>query len=66
MACSVENAARGSMLPQSKLTERAVRAIRRNRMGWTIKQTARVYGVHWRTVDDIRADRKWTHPEAYP
>jgi hypothetical protein len=66
MTCQAHQAARGSKLPHAKLTERAVRAIRRNRHGWTIKQTAMIYGVHWRTVDDIRADRKWTHPEAYP
>lgn len=66
MSCTVERAARGDRLPQARLNDRAVRAIRRNRSGWTIKQTAKVYGVHWRTIDKIRADVTWTHPEAYP
>lgn len=66
MSCTPERAARGEGLPHAKLTERAVRAIRRNRSGWTIKQTAKIYGVHWRTIDKIRADCTWTHREAYP
>jgi len=66
MSVTIEQAARGNGLPQARLTDRAVRAIRRNVSGWTLKQTALIYGVHWRTIDKIRSDCSWTHPEAYP
>ena len=52
---------RGTDLPHSKLCERSVRAIRANRNGWTFKQQAAIYGVHWRTIEKIRRYETWVH-----
>lgn len=60
------NTARGTRVNTAKLNERAVRAIRRNRHGWTGEAMARVYGVHPQTIWRIWADKIWTHREAYP
>ena len=43
----------------AKLTADQVRQIRINRNGQTAKQLATGYGVHWRTVEKIRAFETW-------
>lgn len=42
-----------------KLTEDNVRAIRLNRTGRTAKQLADQYGVHYRTIEKVRAYETW-------
>lgn len=42
-----------------KLTEDSVRAIRVNRTGRTAKQLAEQYGVHYRTIEKVRAYETW-------
>ncbi len=42
-----------------KLTEDNVRAIRLNRTGRTAKQLAEQYGVHYRTIEKVRAYETW-------
>jgi FixJ family two-component response regulator len=54
-------AKRGNELPQARLTPEAVRAIRRNVQGKTAAQLAQEYGVHFRTVEKVRAYESWTH-----
>lgn len=56
-----EFASRGERLPQSRLTEQAVRAIRRNVHGMTAKQWADRLGVHVRTVEAVQSYRNWRH-----
>jgi len=45
----------------AKLTADQVRQIRINRNGQTAKQLATGYGVHWRTVEKIRAFETWVN-----
>lgn len=52
---------RGEAAPAAKLTEEKVRAIRANRHGKTAKALAAEYGVHIRTIDQIRLYKSWTH-----
>ena len=52
---------RGNELKHAKLTPDKVREIRQNRKGLTLKQTAEVYGVHWRTIEKVRSYETWTH-----
>lgn len=54
-------AKRGTELPQAKLDEVKVLAIRANRHGLTAKQWAEALGVHQRTIDKVRDRRSWTH-----
>lgn len=54
-------ALRGTALPQAKLDEAKVRAIRTNRAGWTAKQWAQHLGLHVRTIDKVRDRRSWSH-----
>jgi hypothetical protein len=54
-------AKRGSELPQSKLDESTVRAIRENRHGLTANQWASLLGLHQRTIDKVRDRRSWMH-----
>ena len=54
-------AKRGSDLPQSKLTEGAVREIRRNPRGWTARQWADHLGLHIRTIEAVQQYRRWGH-----
>lgn len=56
-----EYAARGSDLPQSKLTDDIVRRIRENKDGLTANQWAEHLGVHRRTIDGVRSYRTWRH-----
>lgn len=42
-----------------KLTEDAVRVIRANRPVRTAKQLAEQYGVHYRTIEKVRAYETW-------
>lgn len=63
--------ARGSQLPQSKLTETDVELIReiigeRNQMKFVLSQMtnakiAEKFEVHVRTIDRITAGESWTH-----
>lgn len=55
------NCARGTDLPQSRLTDDIVREIRRNREGLTLKQLAKRYGVHHRTVEKVHYYETWRH-----
>ena len=54
-------AKRGKDLPQDRLTEDEVRAIRINRHGRTARQWADDLGVHIRTIDKVRDGRSWAH-----
>lgn len=51
----------GTELPHAKLDEEKVRAIRKNRNGWTAKRWAESLGVHIRTIDKVRDFRSWAH-----
>jgi len=51
--------ARGSDLPQAKLTEALARTIRENRHGKTRKQRAAEFGVHQTTVKRIDLFLTW-------
>lgn len=54
--------ARGSQLPQSKLDDEKVRAIRiRNRMGVPRHRLAAEYGVHKNTIDKACTWETWVH-----
>lgn len=54
--------ARGTQLPQAKLTEEQVKAIRvRNRMGVPRHRLAAEYGVHLRTIDKACTYESWVH-----
>ena len=44
-----------------KLTEDAVRVIRANRPAMSAKKAAERYGVHYRTIEKVRAYETWTH-----
>lgn len=62
MAGTYTTAARGSRLPQAKLTEQKVAAIRtRNRMGVPRHRLAAEYGVHLRTIDKACSYESWAH-----
>ena len=52
---------RGVDLPQSRLTPGIVREIRINRHGMTAKEQAKVYGVHFRTIQDVLYYNTWRH-----
>lgn len=52
---------RGSQLPQSKLTEDAVREIRRNARRWSARQWAEHYALHICTIEAVRYYRTWRH-----
>lgn len=54
-------AKRGNELPHARLTPEKVRAIRENRHGKTAVQLAEEFGVHFRTVEKVRAFESWTH-----
>ena len=54
-------AKRGTELPQARLTPEAVREIRANRQGLTAAQLAAQYGVHYRTIEKVRAYETWSH-----
>jgi hypothetical protein len=56
-----DTALRGSALPQSKLTEENVIAIRRNRHGKTAAMLAAEFGVCKGAIDSIRTLRTWSH-----
>ena len=44
-----------------KLTESQVVDIRENRRGMTAKQLGAAYGVHYRTIEKVRAHESWGH-----
>jgi DNA-binding CsgD family transcriptional regulator len=44
-----------------KLNEAQVEQIRVNRYGKTAKQLAEQHGVHYRTIEKIRAYETWAH-----
>jgi hypothetical protein len=50
---------RGSDLPQTKLTIEQVQKIRENRKGKTARALAEEFGVHFRTIEKIRAGETW-------
>lgn len=54
-------ALRGNALPHAKLTAEKVRHIRENRQGKTARQLAEELGVHFRTVEKVRAYETWGH-----
>lgn len=54
-------AKRGTDLPHARLTPEKVRAIRINRHGKTAKELATEHGVHYRTIEKVRAGETWTH-----
>lgn len=58
---ATELARRGEQITHAKLTERAVRAIRRNVNGWPARIQAQVYGVKKETIDSVRSYRTWRH-----
>jgi len=53
--------ARGSQLPQTKLTEEQVKEIRENRKGKIARELADQFHVHIRTIEKIRAFQTWKH-----
>lgn len=54
-------AKRGQELPHSKLCPDHVRQIRDNPRGLTAKQHAAELGIHYRTVEKVRAYETWGH-----
>jgi hypothetical protein len=54
-------APRGLDLPQSKLTPDLVREIRINRHGLTARSQSDKYGVHIRTIEQVRLYKTWRH-----
>ena len=54
-------AKRGSELPHAKLDLVKVKAIRLNKHGKTAKQLALEFGVHYRTIEKVRAWEIWVH-----
>ena len=60
------NAKRGSELSHARLTEQDVIAIRRNVRGQTAKHLAESFGVHFRTIEKVRAYESWAHARENP
>lgn len=56
------HAIRGEALPQARLTREKVAAIRENRRGKTARQLAEEFGVHFRTIEKVRAYETWSAP----
>lgn len=56
-------AVRGEDLPHSKLDAQMVRVIRMNRRGLTAKQWGSLLGLHYRTIEKVRARESWAHVE---
>ena len=56
-----EMARRGNQITHARLNESAVREIRRNRHGLTMKQQAEIFGVHHRTIEKVRYYETWAH-----
>ena len=54
-----EFVSRGSQLPQAKLDEDKVRAIRANREGWTVRQQAEHFGVSESAIQKVRSYHNW-------
>lgn len=54
-------ASRGSELPQSKLDDDTVRAIRANLERLTARQWALKLGLHYRTIEKVRQFAGWRH-----
>ena len=59
-------AKRGSELGHARLTEQDVIAIRRNARGQTAEQLAESFGVHFRTIEKVRAYESWAHVSENP
>lgn len=58
-------AKRGAQLPQAKLSDTKVRAIRiRSAMGVPRHRLANEYGVHIRTIDNVCTHATWVHVRA--
>lgn len=55
------HALRGEALPQARLTAADVLLIRENRRGETARQLADRFGVHYRTIENVRARKTWAH-----
>ena len=51
--------ARGRMVPQAKLTEKQVKAIRLDTR--PRKEIAKEYGLHYNTISKIRTGKRWGH-----
>lgn len=60
------DAKRGSELAHAKLSEQDVIAILRNVRGQTAKQLAEHFGVHFRTIEKVRAYETWAHVNENP
>ena len=58
---AARNPQRGVDRPNALLDPAAVRHIRRNRLGLTVKALAALHGVHWRTVEKVRMFETWRH-----
>ena len=57
-------ASRGNDLPHARLDPSKVQEIRANVRGMTARQLADLYGVHYRTIEKIRARETWAHVES--
>lgn len=57
----MNNRSRGTDRHNAKLTPEKVAWIRRNRHGFSAKLQAALLGVHYRTVEKVRAFESWGH-----
>jgi FixJ family two-component response regulator len=60
------DAKRGIEFPHTQLTKQNVIAIRHNVRGQTTKQLAESFGVHFRTIEKVRAYETWAHVSENP
>lgn len=58
---AAHNPQRGADRYNAKLDEAAVRHIRRNRLGLTMRALAQLHGVHYRTVEKVLYYESWRH-----
>lgn len=58
---AARNPQRGADRHNATLDADAVRHIRRNRLGLTLRALAALHGVHWRTIEKVRAFETWRH-----
>lgn len=58
---AARNPQRGTDRYNAVLTPEAVRHIRRNRHGLTVRALAALHQVHWRTVEKVQSYETWRH-----
>lgn len=58
---AARNPQRGVERWNAVLDPDAVRHIRRNRHGLTMRALAGLHGVHWRTIEKVMAFETWRH-----